>query len=74
MRRREVSYIPLQLRNQSHLVGYTLLDAPVSAEGKDVVVEDLVVGGVEPSGGHLLGGGETGGVSDSLSEGSGGAL
>ena len=56
------------------LGGDTLLEASVTGEGEDVVVEDLVVVGVVDALGHLLGGGETDGVGDTLSEGTGGAL
>ena len=56
------------------LGGDTLLEATVTGEGEDVVVEDLVVVGVVDGLGHLLGGGETDGVGNTLSEGTGGAL
>mmetsp|Transcript_10183 Transcript_10183/g.28581 ORF Transcript_10183/g.28581 Transcript_10183/m.28581 type:complete len:741 (+) Transcript_10183:131-2353(+) len=56
------------------LGGDTLLEAAITGEGVDVVVEDLVVVGVVDSLSHLLGGGDTDGVGDALSEGTGGGL
>mmetsp|Transcript_52038 Transcript_52038/g.125585 ORF Transcript_52038/g.125585 Transcript_52038/m.125585 type:complete len:636 (-) Transcript_52038:69-1976(-) len=55
----------------SGLGGDTLLEATVTRKSKDVVVEDLVVVGVVDSGGHLLRGGHTDSVGDTLSEGTG---
>mmetsp|Transcript_25037 Transcript_25037/g.54582 ORF Transcript_25037/g.54582 Transcript_25037/m.54582 type:complete len:349 (-) Transcript_25037:340-1386(-) len=49
------------------LGGNTLLEAAVSCQGEDVVVEDLVVVGVVDALGHLLRGGDTNSVGDALS-------
>jgi len=48
--------------------GNTLLQAAVTAQGDDVVVEDGVLGSVEPRGGHLLRHGIADGIGDSLTE------
>mmetsp|Transcript_18439 Transcript_18439/g.41040 ORF Transcript_18439/g.41040 Transcript_18439/m.41040 type:complete len:735 (-) Transcript_18439:56-2260(-) len=52
----------------------TLLEASISGKSKDVVVEDSVVLSVVLGRGHLLTDGESDGVRNSSSEGSGGAL
>ena len=52
----------------------TLLEASISGEGKDVVVEDGMVLSVVLGRGHLLTDGESDGVRNSGSKGSGGAL
>ena len=39
-----------------------------------MVIENGMLGGIETGGGHLLGGGETDGIGDALSEGAGGGL
>mmetsp|Transcript_24619 Transcript_24619/g.38027 ORF Transcript_24619/g.38027 Transcript_24619/m.38027 type:complete len:530 (+) Transcript_24619:759-2348(+) len=52
----------------------SLLEASISSQHEDVVVEDLVVGSVVHGGGHLGGGGMSHGVGYSSSQGTGGAL
>mmetsp|Transcript_830 Transcript_830/g.1761 ORF Transcript_830/g.1761 Transcript_830/m.1761 type:complete len:573 (+) Transcript_830:660-2378(+) len=54
--------------------GNSLLEATISGKSVDVVVKDLVVISVVDGGSHLLGGGHTDSVGDTLSKRTGGAL